>query len=201
MAKIGAGKVAERKAALKEKLVQLAEAKIAEGGLAALKARDLAKEAGCAVGAIYTHFDDLNALILAVNGRTFERLGKAVAASVMGFEGGPREKLITMSQAYLDFASAQPRLWRALFEVEMSTEGEVPQWYLDALEALFAHIAEPVARLFPEMDERERALMVRGLFSSVHGIVWLGLEKRISGVPKDRIRTMIAQVLSQVGNT
>ena len=57
-----ASKVDLRKAALKEKLVNLAEAQIAEAGLQSIRARDLAKAAGCAVGAIYSHFDDLGAL-------------------------------------------------------------------------------------------------------------------------------------------
>jgi hypothetical protein len=34
----------------------------------------------------------------------------------------------------------------------------------------------------------------------VHGIVLLGLQNRISGVPFDHIEQMIAQVLGQVGN-
>lgn len=194
-----AGKVAERKAALRQKLIELAEEQIADGGLSGLRARELAKQAGCALGAIYTHFDDLNALVLEVNGRTFKRLGQAVAAADRS--GSPNDRLIAMSLAYLQFAAAQPRLWRALFDVEMSTETEVPQWYMDALGNLFSHIAEPLADLFPEKDSRALDLMTRALFSSVHGIVLLGLEQRISGVPVPQIEEMIAEVLGQVGNT
>jgi hypothetical protein len=49
------------------------------------------------------------------------------------------------------------------------------------------------------MPADELDLMVRALFSSVHGIVLLGLERRISGVPRPQIEHMIAQVLSQIG--
>ena len=194
-----AGKVAQRKAALRQKLIELAEAQIAAGGLSSLRARELAKQAGCAVGAIYSHFDDLNALVLEVNGRTFKRLGQAVAAADRS--GSPNACLIAMSLAYLHFAADQPRLWRALFDVEMSTEAEVPQWYLDALGNLFSFIAEPLGELFPEKDARSLDLMTRALFSSVHGIVLLGLEQRISGVPVAQIEEMISEVLGQVGNT
>lgn len=193
-----AGKVAERKAALREKLVTLAEDAIRDGGLPALKARDLAKEAGCAVGAIYTHFDDLHALILEVNGRTFQRLGAAVAASVAQHPGSPVERLVTMGHAYLHFAASDPKLWRALFDVEMSAAGEVPQWYMDALGALFSHIAAPLHEAFPGLGERDLDLMVRGLFSSVHGIVLLGLEQRISGVPVPQVERMIALIVTGI---
>jgi AcrR family transcriptional regulator len=46
-------KTATRRHSLKEALAAAAERTIATGGLRGLKARDLAAEAGCAVGAIY----------------------------------------------------------------------------------------------------------------------------------------------------
>lgn len=196
-----AGKAAERKEKLRETLVDVAEAQIIKGGFHSVKARDMAKQAGCAVGAIYNVFDDINALIMAVNGRTFRKLGRAVAAAVARSRPtDPNDRLIVMSNAYLGFASENTHLWRALFDLEMPADGPVPAWYLEELGQLFAQIAAPLAELFPEMTADELDLMTRALFSSVHGIVLLGLEKRISGVPREHIETMIAQVLRQIGN-
>ena len=45
-------KQADRNTALREQLIDAAERTIAEKGLAAVKARDLAREVGCAVGPI-----------------------------------------------------------------------------------------------------------------------------------------------------
>jgi hypothetical protein len=101
----------------------------------------------------------------------------------------------------MQFAIEQPLLWKALFTIEVSSEGPVPQWYMDALGNLFSHIAEPVAELFPDMDARELDLTVRMLFSSVHGIVLLGIEKRISAVPFDQIAEMITRLMEMVGKT
>ncbi len=192
------GKVAARKEALRVKLVDLAEAQIAKGGLRSVKARDLAKEAGCALGAIYNAFDDLQALFMAVNGRTFQRLGFAVAQSVEDVQAGPNERLIIMSEAYLGFAAENTNLWRAMFDLEMSTDDEVPNWYLVALAGLFENISRPLSEIYPDMDAESLDLMTRSLFSSVHGIVLLGLEKRISGVPPEKIKTMISMLLSQI---
>ncbi|GAB5432139.1 MAG: TetR/AcrR family transcriptional regulator [Epibacterium sp.] len=192
-------KAEQRRAELREKLVGAAEARIREAGVTSLRARDLAKDAGCAVGAIYNAFDDLTALVMAVNGRTFQRLGAEVEAAVKASEGAsPSDRLIRMSEAYLDFASANNLLWRALFDLELPADGEVPDWYRAALDRLFQHIAGPVAELFPDQPRQEQALTVRALFSSVHGIVLLGLENRISGVPPQEIRRMIALVLSRL---
>lgn len=195
-----AGKVELRKARLREALIDAAEAQIEAGGLSALKARVLAKEAGCSVGAIYNIFEDLDALAMAVNARTFRALGAFVSARVRDAgAAGPQGQMITMSHAYLGFALEHTHLWRALFDLEMSVDGQVPAWYLQELAAVFALIDAPLAVLFPEMKAQERELMVRALFSSVHGIVLLGLERRISAVPQDQIETMLAQVLGQIG--
>ena len=195
-----AGKVEARKAALREKLIDLAESQIEAEGLASLRARELARQAGCAVGAIYTHFEDLNALTLEVNGRTFSRLGAAVAAVVEEGKGqAPNDRLVAMSHAYLAFAGDHPKLWRALFDVEMRSDGPVPEWYGRAMGQLFAYITEPLADLFPDFDATQLDLMTRTLFSSVHGIVLLGLENRISGVPGEQLKTMIRLLLEQVG--
>ncbi|MFT6452634.1 MAG: AcrR family transcriptional regulator [Halocynthiibacter sp.] len=196
-----ASKSQERKDKLRDKLIDAAQAQIIAGGLQSVKARDLARAAGCSLGAIYNAFEDMNALVMQVNGRTFRELGEAVAASVLGAQGaGPNERLIVMSNAYLAYAAANTHRWRALFDLEMSVDGPVPDWYLTALGRLFANIAAPLAEIFPDMAPRELDLMTRALFSSVHGIVLLGLEKRISGVPFESIEMMIAQVLSQIGN-
>lgn len=191
----------ERKALLRKQLTDLAEARIAEAGLKALRARDLAEAAGCSVGQIYNVFDDLNALVLEVNGRTFARLGESVGRAVANAEGaGPSERLVVMSHAYLHFADAHNNLWRALFDVEMTVESAVPAWYMDAMGRLFSLIMEPLSELFPGKTEQELDLLTRALFSSVHGIVLLGLQRRISGVPVPLIEKMIAEVLMQIGN-
>ncbi|WP_415922181.1 TetR/AcrR family transcriptional regulator [Tateyamaria sp. SN6-1] len=186
----------DRRNALRTTLIDLAEAEIEANGIGAIKARPLAQAAGCSVGAIYNVFGDLDDIVIAVNGRTFRKLGQFVADALAG-KGSlpPTERLVTMSYAYLDYAAAHPRLWRALFDVQMSTDMDVPDWYMEELGRLFSYIDGPVEECFPEMDSTEVSLMTRALFSSVHGIVLLGLENRISGVPRDQIRNMIALML------
>ncbi|WP_299685475.1 TetR/AcrR family transcriptional regulator [uncultured Tateyamaria sp.] len=192
-----------RRKALRDTLIDLAEAEIEANGIAAIKARPLAQAAGCSVGAIYNVFGDLEDIIIAVNGRTFRKLGQFVAAALNEQVGlPPTERLVVMSYAYLDYAAAHPRLWRALFDLQMSTDMDVPDWYLEELGRLFSYIDGPVQECFPKMSAEEVTLMTRALFSSIHGIVLLGLENRISGVPRDQIRNMIALILrSATGNT
>jgi AcrR family transcriptional regulator len=194
-----AGKVEARKAALREKLVEAAEIRIARDGAGALRARDLAQDAGCALGAIYNVYDDLNALILAVNGRTFKRLGAAVKASVADAgQQPPVRRLILMSHAYLRFAAENTSLWKALFDLRIPDGAAAPAWDMEALEELFSYIAGPVSELCPDLEGEQAGLMVRALFSSVHGIVFLGLEQRASGVPPEKLEMILEQVLCRI---
>ncbi len=189
----------ERRKALRTALVDAAQKRIADSGISSVKARDLARDAGCALGAIYTAFEDMDALFMAVNGRTFQKLGQSVASSQAGLEDyEPVDCLIRMSHAYLDFASENTNLWRALFDINMSMDMDVPDWYMEELAQLFGHIRAPLGRRWPDRHEKELEMMTRALFSSVHGIVLLGLQNRISGVPRGQISRMIEVILKEV---
>ena len=192
-----AGKVAERRKALRENLVVIAERVIAEKGLGALRARDLAAEAECAVGAIYNVFGDLTDLVLTVNARTFHRLGADVAEALAAAPQDPVEQLVVMAQAYHHFAAANHLSWRALFDVERAPGEAAPDWYLEEMGRLFTYISDPLAVIFPQRDREDLALLTRALFSSVHGIVLLGLDEASAGVPSADIDRMIALVLRQ----
>lgn len=187
----------KRRAELRDKLVDIAEVEVRAHGVHSLRARALADAAGCAVGAIYNVFDDMTGLVLAVNGRTFQRLGSQVSSAVAKSNGTPVDKLVIMGHAYLRFATEDPNLWRALFDIEMTADGNVPAWYMAELGRLFAIIAAPLSEMHPRATPVEIDLMTRALFSSVHGIVLLGLERRISGVPTERIEEMISLLLQR----
>ena len=73
----------------------------------------------------------------------------------------------------------------------MSTDNPVPAWYLDELKKLFGIIARPLAELDPAAPPEQIELRTRALFSAVHGIVLLGLERRISAVPADYLKDML----------
>lgn len=190
----------QKRADLRQLLIDIAEKTVAQDGLAALKARPLAQEAGCAVGAIYNVFGDLNDLILAVNMRTFEKLGRDVGEKASDPSLSAKDALVTLGHAYLNFAIQNPKTWRALFDVDLTADSPVPEWYTVELARLFSYISRPIATLMPDLSESDVGLMTRAMFSSVHGIVLLGVENRISGMPHDKLEIMIQMVLTRIGS-
>lgn len=189
---------AQRRLKLRERLLDVARHSIASRGLSGLKARDLASEAGCALGAIYTAFDDLDELVLRVNLSTLERLGQALDDALR--QADPADALLALARAYLDFARREEPSWRALFEHRLSGGAPVPDWFADARNQLFGRLEAPLAELLPHQDAAARAHLARTLFSAVHGVVVLGLEEKLEATPPERLdeqlETMVRLIAS-----
>jgi len=180
---------------LRADLIQAAERMIAERGLAGLKTRDLAREIGCANGAVYNLVADMDELILRVGSRTLARLDAALTAAEGAGDPSSAATLIRIAIAYCDFAAANLELWRALFEHRMEPGKEVPDWAISEQMELFGHIYRPLAALFPKRDPQQLGITARSLFSAVHGMVALGLEQKLVAVPLPALRTEIASLV------
>lgn len=184
-------------------LIDAAERTIAEKGLAGLKARDLAREIGCALGAIYNLVQDMDELVLRVGSRTLARLDAALSTAAPQAPSSPEEAtdaLVAVALAYSAFARTDLQLWRVLFEHRMAEGSPVPDWAVTEQLTLFRHILGPLGALVPHRSEAERILLSRTLFSAVHGVVAIGLEEKLVAVPRrelDRqIETLVRLVCS-----
>lgn len=184
---------AQRRASLRERLLDAAGKTIEAQGLSALKARELAAQAGCALGAIYTAYSDLDELILKVNLRTLERLEATLTAATA--KGDPEQALSLLARAYLAFARNNQRSWRALFEHRMAPGSALPDWFSQALNRLFSHLEAPLAELLPGSSPAQRASLARTLFSAVHGVIMLGLEEKIAETPPEALDTQVEQLV------
>lgn len=179
---------AARRERQRTQLIDAAEKAIAERGLAGLKARELAQDIGCALGAIYNLVADMDELVLRVGSRTLKRLDAALSAAES--EDAPAsadaaaDRLVAVALAYCAFARDNLQLWRVLFEHRMVEGAVVPDWAVSEQMTLFRHILEPLSVLVPDRDEPERMLMSRTLFSAVHGVVAIGLEEKLIAVPR-----------------
>lgn len=193
----------ERRERQRDTLVLAAESAIAAGGLRSLKARDLAREVGCSLGAIYNLVADIDELVLHVGSRTLSRLdaelGRATQASAALTEGDPVEALVAIAKAYCAFARENLQLWRTLFEHRMADGASVPDWAVADRMILFRYILAPLRRLRPEASETELQLLSRTLFSAVHGIVMLGLEENLIAVPTAALDSQIEAVVRLLG--
>ena len=194
---------AERRLELKGALIDAAERAISARGLEGLRARDLAVEVGCAVGAIYNVFPNLDALVFEVNARTlraFEAfLADAEATPPRSGENSAVAELVHLALVYLEFAVEHRPRWRALFEHRMAEAGEIPPWYLAEQARLFALVEGPLAELRPDLDGGRLMLFARTLFSGVHGIVSLGLDAKLAALPPAVLQEEVRKFVRVLG--
>lgn len=182
-----------RQRRVRDALLAAAERTIAVSGLPGLKAREVAREAGCALGAVYTAFADLDALVLAVNARTLDALDAHLRAGSHP-EAEPVAQVAALAEAYLDYAARHRPRWAALFEHRMVVGREAPAWYSEKRAELFRHVEDPLAILRPGLDGAELARLARSLFSAVHGVVSLGLDEKLAPVPAETLRRQLRLV-------
>jgi len=195
-------KAAERRLRLRDALISAAERTIETHGLSGVKARALAFQVGCAVGAIYNVVTDLDDLIIAVNSRTLAALERDLAAvervSEAAEKAAPADRLVWLATAYLTFATAHRVRWRALFEHRLPAGKSLPEQFVEDQRRLFRYVEEPLAELQPHLSDERRALVARSLFSAVHGVVMLGLEEKLQTVPSEILREQVAFVVSAI---
>ena len=185
----------DRYAALRTGIVAQAEAHIARAGLATLRARDLARAAGCALGTLYNVFKDIDEIVLAVNARTLSRLGTRLTADAAAHRA-PEALIVGLGAVYVTFAVEDANLWEALFSHQMSSGRAVPADYVARYDALFMVLEEPVAALIGSSRAADARDLARTLFSAVHGITALGLGRKIDATDRAETETRLRTFLT-----
>ncbi|WP_226341266.1 TetR/AcrR family transcriptional regulator [Gemmobacter serpentinus] len=185
---------AQRKADLRERLIAAASAEIAEKGLSSLKAREVTRRAGCALGALYTVFEDLDALVLQVNSRTLALMGQSLRAALPTGQTSPETVTLALAHAYVDFALVHRARWSALFALH--PERPMPDWHRQEHEYLIGRIIAPLARLRPDLPPERMLLRVRTLFGAVHGVVQLSLQDHPIGLPHAQLQEEITALVT-----
>jgi len=98
---------------LRSALVGLTLDHVRRHGAESFSLREAARGAGVTSGAAYKHFADKDELLAAVAAEALNLLAKRTQKATDGLKG--KERLHAAAMAYIDFASAEPRLFRLAF--------------------------------------------------------------------------------------
>lgn len=165
---------------LRENILQAATELISTNGLDGLSAREVARRIGYSAGTIYNVFDNLDDLILTIEGRMLDALDAKLDA--LAKSGETRHDLLALAETYLAFTHANPKLWNLLFEHHLPAGVDVPQSYRAKLERLLGRIETAMAPLFDGESDVERKRAARVLWAGVHGITSLSTADKLSNV-------------------
>ena len=145
----------------------------------AVTIRSVAKAVGVSAPAIYLHFADKSALLLAVCEETFAALDDHIERAVAGIDD-PLDELRARGRAYVEFGLENPEHYRILF-MTRPTGGHPALTPEEALASgSFVHHLEAVQRahdagVIPK--DVDPLLAAIGLWSGVHGITSLLIAK------------------------
>lgn len=168
---------------LRELIVQASTDLIHENGFAGLSAREIARRIDYSPGTLYNSFDNLDDLVLTIEGRMLDRLGDALDA--VSRDGSAEDRVCRMADCYLGFANENPRLWKLLFEHHVSAPHAVPDWYRQKIQALGDRFEDALLPFADGLSVDEVRRAGRVLWSSVHGIASLVVAEKLSVVPVD----------------
>jgi AcrR family transcriptional regulator len=183
-----------RREELKERLREAATERIRQYGLQELRARDVTSDAGCALGALYNAYRDMDELVLAVNAATLRRLG-AMLNDPLNSVADPQERLIALAKHYVHFARDNMNLWSAIFDHRMQGGRPIPDWYNEEQKTLFVSVGEPLRALLPQMDAGALDIRVRTVFAAVHGVVQIGLREKIMGFSAQMVESEVEALI------
>ncbi|OBF63374.1 hypothetical protein A5753_12755 [Mycobacterium sp. 852002-51971_SCH5477799-a] len=178
MGSVGAdppGKKGYHHGALRSTLIEASIALAREGGPDRVILREAARTAGVSHSAAYRHFSDREALLAEVSRFARSELAARMRQRVDRTKD-PRKKLRAVGNAYIDFATSQPGLFRAAFTSHPATspDAEPTAAGADPFEVLGQVLDE--AQAAGLLDARRRPGAEIAAWSAVHGLAYLLLD-------------------------
>ena len=154
---------------LEELILTEGHALMAELGYARFSAREVAKRIGYSIGTIYNVFGSLDALLVAINSRTFTLWADWLRDKLAQSETVGEDRIAALVAGYFDFAARNPNLWMAIYDHRLPAGVEMPDDYRRKRAGLTGIVEEEIARVLPP-ETRDRApALARSLVAVVHG--------------------------------
>lgn len=169
--------------ALRDALLQAAEAILDEAGPGALTLREAARRAGVSHAAPAHHFGDLSGLLTELAAIGFDRLTARMRSEALV---APEERrLAAVGRVYIRFAQASPGLFQLMFRAR-GLDYSAPR-LREASHAAFEELAGAMAAE-KEVSESDAAsgpafaARLAGAWALVHGFAFLSIDGRLAPV-------------------
>jgi len=160
---------------------------IAHGsGLKGLTIRGIANQIGYTHGTLYNLFDDLDDLILHLNGQTLDALYESLA--VVPIAGDAESDLLALASSYFEFTRGNANLWNLLFEHHLPGYQPLPDWHHEKIAQLLGLVDRCLEPLFGPDRDAEKRHAARVIWTSLHGMASLETQRKL--IPGDTIESM-----------
>lgn len=189
----------EKRELLKSSIFEAAYDRIEQNGLTDLRARDIAQDAGCSLGSLYNAFEDVDDLILNVNSKILLSLSDKIQDGLKD-QISAEDTIVLMAKNYLNFAYDNYNLWSSLFGHTMQDRAPIPDWYTEQTNETFLMLVSPLIKLRSDLDQADAFMLVRTIFSAVHGIITINLQERFISIPRVMLQTQLVSFIKTYAN-
>ncbi len=174
-------------AALESAAIEL----LAEQSATSLSLREVARRAGVSHNAPYHHFSDRQGLLKAVAARSLQDLLAAMLAA-REVAATPRQQLVAIGAAYVDFAIEHPGQFGTIFDPEICDPREPSPVTAPLIEANDELLASVVRDVLPDAPEARVRSTAAGLWAVVHGLAILVAAGHL---PRETVRPSLDAIL------
>ena len=186
---------------LKNALIQAGIEVLSQDGISALSLRKVARVAGVSHAAPYAHFADKQALIAAISTAGYTRLYEQLAAVIEEFESDPVQQLIEAAWTYTEFAITETDHFKIITSDVVAKEQDYPELVAITHQSfeLLVQIAENCQKA-GILREGPAEMMAISVWSAIHGLVTLVLERQVSRrlLERQPLREMLIFTLNQI---
>lgn len=150
---------------------------IKEAGFSNFSTRQIAKEIGYTVGTLYNVFESYDDIVLHLNAKTLEKMGVFIKKNL-----NPKLKNVKaikqLAKLYIEFAHKNHNNWSAIFEYNIPSKLDLPEFYNQKVEELFSIIEGILSEFISKKSEALKHAKV--IWASIHGICVLSVRQKIN---------------------
>ena len=182
---------------LRQKVLKASLALIEEGGLDRLSMREVARKAGVSHQAPYHYFGDREAILAALAGEGFSKLGQSLMRAAAQAGSEPVKAVEAMGRAYVEFALRNPAYFQAMFRADAVPLDRYPDARKHEDEA-FEKLVEGIGQAFANQPTEVRQTIAIACWAMVHGLATLILEGSLARklkIPRARQRQVANEVI------
>lgn len=176
---------------LRAQLVAATRQLVEEKGPSGFTVAEAARQAAVSTAAPYRHFKDRTALLHAVAEDGMHRLAASFDARIADLPPGSPEAITELGCAYVDFAAAEPGVFRLMF----AAHEEKPDSLTEAGMSCYGRLLRQTALYLGADDDAEETTAVAlPLWMFVHGASFLLIDGKLSEtLASGRLRGLIDQ--------
>jgi AcrR family transcriptional regulator len=182
----------------RERLCQTAERRFAEHGPDSVTMRQLAADLGCSPMTPYRYFKDKDEILGAVRAAAFDRFADALEGAFQEKPDlDPAARSLSVGQAYVRFALAEPHAYRLMFDLTQPREDAYPELKRTAARAR-ATMTEHLQGVVGDDNLKINGPVLGHIYwASIHGVLMLHLAGKLG--PEVQALPLIEAMMRTIG--